>query len=415
MKKTLLIVMMFMLAIISIQNVIFADMDAPGIEPYEAHISNVNGAEYFDYTGNVVGKLNYGDVITVRYEFKDSNTNELTADFKLPDDTEYTMYTIKMKDIKPIEGKVENLEITEKNKNELIILKEGGIELSKGPAYVYEKTGVIIPKGTKIDGYRSKDENSGLPWYYITYNGTTGWICELDGAIGKEKEYKDLELLTPRTTNIYKNPNYTQSVTQIPANVLITDLLQIDPWSQGYYVTYEGKSGYLSMGDCASNFPWLDGDKTYEYEVNYPEVKLYKEASTKSEVLIDHIPEGEILKYSYSDDVRAVGWLYTTYKNINGWVFYVEEGFDYRDYLYYQDSENNFEEELLDNENVIEEIENKVEENLDTNENVTEVSKENASTITSATQMVILCAMWGLTIFVTSIVTIALVNRKKKE
>ena len=413
MRKTLLIIITFLLTIISIQFVSLADMDAPGIEPYEAYVSNVNGSEYFDYMGNVAGKLNYGDLITVYYEFENTEKNGLIAEFRFPENLESDMYSIDLKNIKPRESKVENFAITEKNKKELIILKEGGLELTKGPAFVYEKTGVVIPKGTKIDGYRGKDENSGLPWYYVTYKGTTGWICELDGAIGTDiMEYEDHKILTPRKIKIYKDSNYEKSVAEIPANTIITEFLNLDPWSQGYYVTYEGKSGYISMGDCATNFPWLDGNKSYEYKVNYPEAKLYKEADTKSEVLIENIPEGEILKYFYSDDMRSTGWIYTTYNNLSGWVFFTEDGYNYRDFLDFPE-ENEFNYELDENEIV----ENNIQENeVSTNEIITTgESNSKDSSFASATQIVILCAMWGLTIFVTSIVTIALVNKKKKE
>ena len=407
MRKTLLIIVMFVIAILSIPIIAFADMDAPGVEPYKAHISKVEGVEYFDYTGKAIGKLNYGDVITVYYEYENHETKELNADFKLPNDEEGGMYSIRIEDIKPVESKVENLKVSQSNKKELTILKEGGIELSKGPAYVYEKTGVVIPNGEKITGYRSGEMNSSIPWFYITYKGTTGWICELDGAIGTEKEYEDLKLMMPKESNIYKNSDYTKTIAKIPANTIVTEFLELDPWSQGYYVTYEGKSGYISMSECANNFPWIEGDdKTYEYKVNYPEVKLYKEATTKSEVLIENIPEGEVLRYEYSDDMRSVGWIYTSYNNISGWAFYVEDGLDYKEYLDYEN------EEIL-TEEPEKEIENKIDENVEETETVE--LKENNSTMTKATQIVILCAMWGLTIFVTSIVTIALVNKKKKE
>ena len=81
MRKTLLIIITFLLTIISIQFVSLADMDAPGIEPYEAYVSNVNGSEYFDYMGNVAGKLNYGDLITVYYEFENTEKNGLKIYF----------------------------------------------------------------------------------------------------------------------------------------------------------------------------------------------------------------------------------------------------------------------------------------------------------------------------------------------
>ena len=107
MRKTLLIIITFLLTIISIQFVSLADMDAPGIEPYEAYVSNVNGSEYFDYMGNVAGKLNYGDLITVYYEFENTEKNGLIAEFRFPENLESDMYSIDLKNIKAIAPNVD--------------------------------------------------------------------------------------------------------------------------------------------------------------------------------------------------------------------------------------------------------------------------------------------------------------------
>ncbi len=419
MRKTLLIICTFIVLTLSIQLVVFADMDGPGIEPYKATISNVNGAKYYDFQGVVAGEFKYGDVITVFYEIEDKEKKEVVAQISFSEDYLYNLYTVNLKDITPLENEAEKVTYSKTDKKEIKILNEDGVEISSGPAYAYEKKGIIIPKGEILTGYRSENRGGGIPWFYVTYKGTSGWVCELNGAIGYEKEYKDQKLLTPRKTNIYSDSNYTNVIKTIPANTMITDFLQIDPWSQGYYVNYQNVSGYISMGYCAVNFPWLNSEEDYlKYKVNYPEVKLYKEADTNSEVLIENIPEGTELKYYYAEDIRAVGWIYTSYENIDGWVFLVEDGFDYKEYL--NDANKNTSiQEIEDLEDEEEYIENKISEtqteNIVTNERVTEVSKQSGSTITSATQIVILCAMFGVTIAVTSIVTIALVNRKKKQ
>lgn len=416
MKKTLLIIVVCILAIMSLQLIVFADMGAPEIEPYKASISNVNGAKYYNHEGNEAGKLDYGTTITISYEMENWETKERTATFSLSEE-QYEFYTISINDITPLEDEAEKVKYSKEDKEELIVLTEEGVEISEGPAYAYEKTGVVIPKGEKLTGYRTEKMGSAVPWFYVTYEGTSGWVCELNGVIGYEKDYEDQKLLTPRATKIYKEADYRKTVAVIPANTILTDFLEIDDWSQGYYVTYEGVSGYLSNGYCAVNFPWLETEKkSFEYEVNYPEVKLYKEANTNSEALSENIPEGTKLEYFYGEDIRFTGWIYTSYNNINGWVYYMEDGTDYKSYL--QDANSLAIAQELEDEVVEELPENTTnyidEEITPTNETVTEVSKEDGSTIVSANQIVILCAMFGVTIAVTSFVTIALVNRKKK-
>lgn len=416
MKKRTLFFIICTFAIMLLQTAVFADMGAPMVEPYKASIANVNGAKYYDFEGNVVGELNYGDVIVVSYEIQDWKTKEIDVNFSFSKDDIYESYYMNITDIMPIENENLKEKYLKEEKREIIILKEDGLEISEGPAYAYNETGVIIPKGEKIYGHSSM--NGEEPWIYVSYKGTSGWICELDGTIGSEKEYEDSELLTLRKTKIYSDSNYTKPIAEIPANTFITEFLEIDPWSQGKYVTYNGISGYISMADYAVNFSWMEEErKAYDYLVNYPEVKLYKEASVDSEVLIENIPEGTNLEYYYSDDIRAVGWIYTSYQNVDGWVFYVEEGEDYKEYL---ENEKQYSNQVTEEDvNIEEPIENivndKKQENVVLNENAEEVSKQPGSTITSATQIVILCAMFGVTIAVTSIVTIALVNRKKNN
>lgn len=422
MKKILLITVVCILAIMSLQLIAFADMGAPEIEPYKASVSNVNGAKYYNHEGNEAGKLDYGTVITISYEIENWETKERTATFSLSEE-QYEFYTISINDITPLEDEAEKVKYSKEDKEELIVLTEDGVEISEGPAYAYKKTGVVIPKGEKLTGYRTEKMGSAVPWFYVTYEGTSGWVCELNGVIGYEKDYEDQKLLTPRATKIYKNADYRKAVGVIPANTILTDFLEIDDWSQGYYVTYEGVSGYLSNGYCAVNFPWLETEKkSFEYEVNYPEVKLYKEANTNSEALSENIPEGTKLEYFYGEDLRFTGWIYTSYNNVNGWVYYMEDGTDYKSYLQDANSlaiaQELEENEILEEEIIGETSENTTnyidEETTPTNENVTEVFKESGSTIVSANQIVILCAMFGVTIAVTSLVTIALVNRKKK-
>lgn len=419
MKKVLLITVVCLLAIISLQLTVLADMGAPEIEPYKASVSNVNGANY--YNGEeVVGKLEYGTVIDVAYEYMEGEENELKASFASVEN-EFQYYTINVSDIIVLEetGKIE---YDKESKISMIIIAEDGVEISKGPAYAYEKTGVTIPKGTEITGYRTTNMGGASPWLYVTYEGTSGWVCELNGAIGyKTSEYETVKLLTPRKTSIYKDTSYKTVVEVIPANTILTDFLYLDDWSQAFYVTYEGVSGYLSNGNCAVNYPWLENDsKTFTYELNYP-AKLYKEGNAASEVLIENIPEGTELEYAFGEDIRFAGWIYTTYNNISGWVYYLEDGTDYENYLQDAVYPENTDVPVVDNEKETSKdtndenvTENEVVENGNIVKNEAVEENEPPTTSFSGTQIVILCIMFAIIIAVTSFVTIALVNRKKK-
>ena len=73
MKIKFFCIFVLSLLIISLQIVVFADMDAPHINSYQAIISNIDGATYYSYDWatrkfSEVGTLNYGDKIEISYE-----------------------------------------------------------------------------------------------------------------------------------------------------------------------------------------------------------------------------------------------------------------------------------------------------------------------------------------------------------
>lgn len=77
MKRKLLFTFVLILAVMSIQIAVFADMDAPSVKPYTATISDIDGVNYYDYVYDEnsnesrlekAGKLEYGDTIKIHYE-----------------------------------------------------------------------------------------------------------------------------------------------------------------------------------------------------------------------------------------------------------------------------------------------------------------------------------------------------------
>lgn len=403
MRKIILIAIFTVLMVLAVQVCVFADMDAPAIEPYKATIKNVNGAKC--YKNNIDGTfttntLEYGTSIKVLYEIENSEDNKIYAYINM-DDSSKDVYYVELSDIAPIEGEVD-VKLDYENPLNITILSENGVEIYTGPSFAYNKTGVIIPKGTEVS--KCYYINSGNPWRYVTYNGTSGWVCELYGTIG----YKDdmtCKVLTPRTTSVYKDLNSNTVVQKIPANVFITDTYRIDDWSQAIYVTYEGVSGYIKNSDCATNSPWAEkeGTENFTYKVNYP-AKMYKEGNTNSEVLVDNIPEETELEYNMSEDIRAAGWIYTTYNDTKGWVYLIDFADEYEQYL-----ENA---SYPENTDVIS-VENG--ENTTNNENTENEEIVEAPVKVSGKQIVIFCITGAVVIALTAFVTITLVNKKKEK
>ena len=408
--KCVISVLIISLFILLFGNIVYADMSAPMIEPYKAYVSNPEGANYYQQKNDIlvsVGKLEYGDTITINYEMQENGVN-------------YAYFQdgiIKIEDIKMAnETSFDNNASKYDEPINITILANEGVKIYKGPAYIYPTTGTTIPKGKELTAYMDKEYKNMSPWYYVSYDGTSGWICILNGSVGYEANID--KIICPNTTNIYEDANGKKAIKTIPANTIITDFMHVDSWSQSYYVTYNGVSGYVGDRQCAT--PW---DK-YEWTVNYDNAKLYKTGSLNGEIIVDNIPVGTTLKSEYVTDIRAYGWMYTTYNGTKGWVWVLESEYDYEEML-------RNEKEDKANQKTIKEVEEIKETKKDENDNginnqsntiVIEETKNNNTTeqessgnivITPKVQIIILCVFVAIIIGMTGIIILLLVNRKK--
>ena len=430
MKKKILFMFVLAVALISIQIIALADMDAPSVKPYTATISVVDGAVYYEYvydeTSNEsrlekAGKLEYGDTIKIHYE--QEIKDKLYGHYFSGEEYESQAYYIKISDVKALEE--EQIELSKKSSKlgtKSVVLQDGGVELYKGPAYGYEKVGTVLKKGTEIELYID-EENAGNPWYFAKTSDASGWVCILNGAVGikgADSEYfeKDKEIMSGKEMKVYKDTTYAKVVGTIPANTKIENYLDIDDWSWGIYVEYKGISGYVQHEDYATNMPWLE--ESMEYTVNYP-AKIYKEADLRSEVLVEEIPLETKLEATYG----MTTWIYVTYNGVSGWLFDIDEliseGETYQDILdreleYYELEENNIGNESLENENIsTEEVNNEI---ITYGENSKEVSNNKEETTLysiSGMQIVLICLGFAVVLALTVFVTIILVNKNNKK
>lgn len=425
MKNKLLFAFVLVLAIISIQITVLADMDAPHINPYEATISNINGATYYSFDWATqeflkVGELNYGDKIEIIYE--ENIKNETYGDFYINEEQTGEMFLIKTSDMEVFEeSNVVPQKLDYENKKDSIVLKEDGLEIYIGPAYGYTKLDTVIPKNTKITLYN--DEAIGMPWYYVEYEGNSGWVCILNGTIGFEPEYENYEMMTYKDLKVYKDTTYEDVIGTIPANTKIEKFWDIDDWSWGKYIAHGNISGYIESEEIATNSPWMEGEEL-SYTVDYP-AKMYKEGDLRSEVLIEEIPEGTELSYTISSNARYLNqWIYTTYNGISGWVYnmefaFLDEGETYQDHLdevlasYEEEGKEVIEDEIDKNEE-FKQIEDGNVENKSTEEKNggTDITSEKT---VSGMQILLICIMLAIVISLTSFVTILLVNKKNKQ
>ena len=414
--KKIIITVVIALSIFLIPLNVMADMSAPMIIGYSAVVSNVEGANYYGYDENIIGKLEYGTEINVNYE------DPTYAHFNFGEEAWSNSYYIKLNDIMAFEDNTPEInEIDLERPKNIKVLVAEGLPIYKGPAYAYGTFETKIPKGVDLVGYYLKNYGSESPWLYITYNGVSGWICELNGSVGAKPE-QDSSIMTAVQIEL-KGEN--ESII-IPANTIIDNYLTLDMWSFAYYVTYNDVSGYISSSDCA----WKAREPYNAWDISFSGMKMYEEASRDSEVLINSIPAGVTLTYDYETEIRADGYIHTTYEDKTGWV-HVFDDYEWFKEMYPENNEiikpSENTESSGNTENIIpsgEEIglssgENNNSENIivpelpEDNKGYNDIP-ENSSGIPmkmSGMQIVIIC----VSVAFISFVTILLVNKKNKK
>ena len=386
MKK---IIKLIMLMLFLLPVTVKADMGVPGIKPYNAYVTKVEGTPYYESNWennktvlNKIGTLNYNEEIKVIYE---EEIGKVTyAQFRKENKT----YYIKVDDIvaKQDSYPIEEATKCQENSNneyytcsktdEYIVLSEDGIEMHTGPARGYENIGETIPKGTKLK-FTHYEEST---WYYTEYKGIKGWVSELDGRIGK---YENKKVINVRELNIYETSTgeNRKVLGTIKANTELTAEYSTDDWSSEYLITYNGINGYIDAWGTAL----YQQAQTIELE---NDSKMIDILSYNEKELIKKINKGTKITYNYIYSDVPTTYAYTTYNGKTGWVCI--EGFEY----------------LVENPSEIETTTT----TTTTNKIVIETNKS-----ISGIEIVILCVGAAIIVALTATVTVILVNKNNKK
>lgn len=266
-----------------------------------------------------------------------------------------------------------------------VILASGGLNMRKGPSVTYSKI-ITIPQYTTI----TLTHKAGTYWYYCEYDGKSGWITGKDyyfGYEGKEVLYSNYPI------DIYSKD---KKVGTIPANTEITDYLNLvhteDEW--GHYVIYNGTKGYIS-------------DMLYKTD-KVGKIKITKDYEIKNEdgIFEDKLRTNQELEYSM---ISSKGEFYLTKKNK-----LVSIPKEYYDYIVKADAK------VKDRGYIGEELfGEKKEERPDLKKEILEqesltIPKENNKG-TSIRDILIIVLLVGIFIVLVALVTIKVINNKKKS
>lgn len=377
-----------------------ADMSAPMIERYKAVVTNPEGARLYEYgydaeddtsTGELVATdvfIPYNKTIEVDGENEDGLTawsDEYDGFFYLKD------ITLVKKDYK-----IDTRNYREKFTS--LVLKD--VVIKKGPAEIYDSTGTIIKAGEKISIRLIDSEWN--PWAYVEYNGTKGFINTMDGAV----TYGPVEVELITNSIIKLNNNNT-----IPVNtVLKKDVYNLDPWSWGYYVKYNGAYGYIAYSEAVAK-----NDESIEITA-LEDLNIYEQANEQIDKnnlkVIGKLKKGTTFSTKYYDNYQLCtayyekdgikGWIYTEYDYDNE----LDDGNYYCGVKFGDDDEEEYEEPTKTPD------EPKVIEPVDINPNPTPATEINHK---PSMETLYLCLIAVAVISITSIVTIVLINKKKTK
>ena len=311
--------------------VVYADMGAPEIKPYNATPRSIEGATYYKpiYDENnlryeEVGKIKYGDVVRIFYE--NDNNGIKYGEFQFDDDEYYSYYHVKLSDMYIVTDRSENIKHGAID-YPLLSLSDN-LEIHKGPSYIYDVVGKI-PKLEQFVGYRQIETNEDgstyelemLPWFYVEYGDVSGWVCELKSSIGS---YNNGKIIIKRDLTL------EDGTIVIPASTIINGYYETDMWSSNVFVFYNDNFYFVdsdNIGVEANDGEWYRNLG----KITYDGAKLYRMESINSDVILDNIPNGAELNVKYIEwDMRWIGWAYAEYNGVEGWfvIFDTDEARD---------------------------------------------------------------------------------------
>jgi hypothetical protein len=284
--------------------IINADMGSPMIEQYDAEVINKDGAYIYDYESGkgyykTDKKIDYKQKVTVVSEEDYDETNIYCTI------TGYQL--IRCKDISAFSKDYKYDTTTFAQAIDSIVLKD--VEIKKGPALGFDSTGVKISSGNVIK-VRAIDEST--QWYYVEYNGTSGFISSANGAftLGRAES----AIISGKEVDIYDFNN--NKIGTIPTNTILKKgVYNLDPWFKKDYVNYNGIKGFVDNRDFANN-----SCATVETTIV---LKIYDSTDANKE--IGSLKSGTSFETQFITTGllgEAQGsWIHYKKDNVEGWIF----------------------------------------------------------------------------------------------
>ncbi len=433
-----------LIGLILLPSIVSADMAAPTIVKYKASVNNPDGIDI--YKAVEVDEDEY----EIRYEKTEKklafgitielyDEGEWDDGFVPIDDNDKEF--VKVTELSAVDNEYKVNKRTLDNKPyDALVIKNAPIK--SGPATGY-KTLKTLNAGEKIqirdisfnpsfeegaeDTWTEEDkkfveendnyEDEFNPWKYIEYSGVKGYITTYDDSIAYN--IKDNEIVTSSTIEIY-DVNTLKVIKTIPVGTkLSVKTGWLNNWTNYIYIEVDGIKGYTNQYDFAIKL-----DKAYEFKA-IKDIKVYKnndiynsDGTYKNDdsLVVTTLKAGTTFNVEYVQEGYDFV-LYYEKDNVKGFIIsdtddisseYFDERFkDEEDEEDEDDEDDEDDEKIVPEENEEKQPEDEKEKPVEKEEKIIK-PKSNNNTL-------YICIGAGIILSITAVVTIILINKKKKQ
>lgn len=382
-----------------------ADMASPLVISYKATVNNPNGID--DYEEKTVNnesqwvktgkKIPYGTIFEIDEEDREYMCNE--------------NYCAKYSDLVAIE---KNYKLKQEEIGEEITfktLKETNIK--SGPAQAYETIGKIkaneTVKGKNVIALNEAEEGD-TPWYYVEYNGIKGYVSELDDTMAG-KFYNSTIMAIEDIDLFDLNKNKVKTLKAF--ETLDVKFCFLSGWSRYIYIETNDFKGYVDQwyvafkGANINDIKYEENEKFLDTPIEYTttdEIKVYEKANKFDSKVITTIPKGTTFASEYYLSDYEDIFVYYEKDDIKG--FAQTNNYECSDDGYScklnKETNNNISEEPKKDEPKKEET------NEEPKKEVKKAKSNNNTTL-------FICIGAGIILSITAIITIILINKKRKQ
>lgn len=326
MKRIKNVLIMILLTLLT-PLMVYADMGAPEISPYEVIVTNKDGAKMED-SDTVIP---YDTKLTITYDFDRDGRLYGYVDYQGKPGT------IRLSDTKIYDTTIDFSKFYKAETPIKQIVIDDDCYLYNGPSKHYgkvEKNG-RIPKGEIVE-YTYYDQI----WAYVTYKGVSGWVYNYPHF----EIYSDLHnslasiategriLTTKNVTELKVNPTSDETVkVNIPPMIELSYEYYVPQIrNRMVYLEYEGKSGWLKvvqdgMEESTSGLVKKHCMTDYIFDrEGVPIYDTFRDMNSKSGKVIPHGTEVKVLYSTWIDDFY---WEKVIYEGEEVWIVYTTDDY----------------------------------------------------------------------------------------